>query len=190
VAVVVGDVIGKGLTAAAGMGRVRSALRALAFTDSRPAAVLTGLDRLFTATELDESLTTLVYAVVDPATGSVEMTAAGHLPLLIISPDGEPRLVEAAPGSMPLGLAEPRSQQTVLLQPGDTLIGFSDGLVENHARGFDDGLAVLLEAARGRSGEGLEALLGWLVDRLLEDQRRDDDVTVLALRITVDGTKG
>jgi PAS domain S-box-containing protein len=186
-AAVVGDVIGKGLTAAAGMGRVRSALRALAFTDPSPAAVLTGLDRLFTATERDESLTTLVYAVVDPGTGTVEMTDAGHLPLLVISADGSVRLHEAAPSSMPLGMAEPRTQQTVRLGRGDTLVGFSDGLVENHARGFDDGLAVLLDAARGRSAEDLDNLLGCLVRRLLVGQQRDDDVTVLALRLTSGG---
>ena len=68
-AVAAGDVMGKGLTAAAGMGRVRNALRALALTDPRPAAVLAGLDRLFMATELDEQVTTVCYLVVDPSTG-------------------------------------------------------------------------------------------------------------------------
>ena len=62
-AVAAGDVMGKGLTAAAGMGRVRNALRALALTDPRPAAVLAGLDRLFNATELDEQVTTVAYLV-------------------------------------------------------------------------------------------------------------------------------
>ena len=68
-AVAVGDVMGKGLLAAAGMGRVRNALRALALTDPRPAAVLAGLDRLFTATELEEQVTTVSYLVIDPETG-------------------------------------------------------------------------------------------------------------------------
>src|SRR6202034_3257541 len=68
-AIAAGDVMGKGLTAAAGRGRVRNALRALALTDARPAAVLTGLDRLFSATELEELVTTVAYLVVDPATG-------------------------------------------------------------------------------------------------------------------------
>ena len=68
-AVATGDVMGKGLTAAAGMGRVRNALRALALTDPRPAAVLSGLDRLFLATELAEQVTTVAYLVVDPLTG-------------------------------------------------------------------------------------------------------------------------
>src|SRR6202453_3452200 len=68
-AVAAGDVMGKGLTAAAGMGRVRNALRALALTDPRPAAVLAGLDRLFIATELEEQVTTVAYLVLDPQTG-------------------------------------------------------------------------------------------------------------------------
>jgi serine phosphatase RsbU (regulator of sigma subunit) len=68
-AVAVGDVMGKGLIAAAGMGRVRNALRALALTDPRPAAVLGGLDRLFQATEMEEQVTTVAYLVVDPDSG-------------------------------------------------------------------------------------------------------------------------
>jgi hypothetical protein len=184
VAAVVGDVIGKGLTAAAGMGRVRSALRALAFTDDRPAVVLSGLDALFTATEREESLTTVVYAVVNPATGAVEATHAGHLPMLLITADGEPSLIDAAPASLPLGLAEPRTQRSFQLRPGDTLVGFSDGLVENHARGLAEGLERLVEAARGRGRDELESLVTRLVGHLLANQERDDDVTVLALRLT------
>lgn len=68
-AVAVGDVMGKGVLAAAGMGRVRNALRALALNDPRPAAVLAGLDRLFSATEDEEQFTTVAYVVIDPETG-------------------------------------------------------------------------------------------------------------------------
>src|SRR6201999_107354 len=81
-AVTVGDVMGKGLLAAAGMGRVRNALRALALTDPRPAAVLAGLDRLFTATELEEQVTTVTYLVIDPETGEGQAGNAGHPPTL------------------------------------------------------------------------------------------------------------
>ncbi|MEU0935674.1 SpoIIE family protein phosphatase [Embleya sp. NPDC005971] len=185
VAIVVGDVIGKGLTAAAGMGRVRSALRALAFTDPEPAAVLTGLDRLFTATEDDESLTTLVYAVVDPATGLLDLADAGHLPVVLVSADGKAKLVEIGEESTPLGVAERRTQHTIRLDPGDILIGFSDGLVETRGRGLDEGLDDLVEIARGPN-EGLEALLTDILEGLLGDRDRDDDVTILGVRITGD----
>ncbi|MYW01669.1 SpoIIE family protein phosphatase [Streptomyces sp. SID3343] len=183
VAIVVGDVIGKGLTAAAGMGRVRSALRALAFTDPEPAAVLTGLDRLFTATEDDESLTTLVYAVVDPGTGLLDLADAGHLPVVVVSADGKARYVEIGEESTPLGVAEHRTQHTVRLDPGDILIGFSDGLVETRIRGINEGLDLLLEVARG-ANEGLEPLLTGILDGLLGGCDRDDDVTLLGVRIT------
>ncbi|WP_406281527.1 SpoIIE family protein phosphatase [Embleya sp. NBC_00896] len=185
VAIVVGDVIGKGLTAAAGMGRVRSALRALAFTDPEPSAVLTGLDRLFTATEDDESLTTLVYAVVDPATGLLDLADAGHLPVVIVSADGKARLVEIGEESTPLGVAEHRTQHTIRLDPGDILIGFSDGLVETRGRGIDEGLDHLVDIARGGAG-GLEPLLTSILDGLLGGRDRDDDVTILGVRITGD----
>jgi len=183
VAFVVGDVIGKGLTAAAGMGRVRSALRALAFTDPAPAAVLTGLDRLFTATEDDESLTTLVYAVVDPATGLLELADAGHLPVVVISCDGKARFVEIGEESTPLGVAEQRTHHSIRLDPGDTLIGFSDGLVETRGRGIDEGLDLLLDVAKG-AHDGLESLLTCVLDGLLGARDRDDDVTILGVRIT------
>src|SRR6266851_6944667 len=101
-AVAAGDVMGKGLTAAAGMGRVRNALRALALTDPRPAAVLAGLDRLFTATELDEQVTTVAYLVVDPVTGEGLAGNAGHLPPLLLSSDSPPRLDPTEAGT-PLG---------------------------------------------------------------------------------------
>ncbi|NUU26226.1 MAG: SpoIIE family protein phosphatase [Streptomycetaceae bacterium] len=182
VAIVVGDVIGKGLAAAAGMGRVRAALRALAFTDPDPVAVLTGLDRLFTATEDDESLTTLIYGVIEPETGILELADAGHLPVLIVSADGKAKLADAGPPSTPLGVAERRTKHTMRLDPGDILVGFSDGLIENRARGIDQGLELILEVARTAPG-GLEALLTSILQRLLEGQDRDDDVTLLGVRI-------
>src|ERR1035441_3225830 len=108
-AVAVGDVMGKGLTAAAGMGRVRNALRALALTDPRPAAVLAGLDRLFIATELEEQVTTVAYLVVDPETGDGMVGNAGHLPLLLLSAGAPPKLDQTEAGK-PVGLGGPRKR--------------------------------------------------------------------------------
>ncbi len=106
-AVTVGDVMGKGLLAAAGMGRVRNALRALALTDPRPAAVLAGLDRLFTATELEDYVTTVTYLVIDPETGEGQAGNAGHPPTLLLTPGALPVLDSAEAGT-PLGWASPR----------------------------------------------------------------------------------
>ena len=185
IGLVVGDVIGKGITAAAGMGRVRAALRALAFTDPAPHTVLTGLDRLFDATENAESLTTVVYAVLDRERRALSISDAGHLPLLVRQADGTAAFLETEEdeAATPLGLSETRREHEVLLKPGDVVIGFSDGLVETRDAAITDGLERLRRAAE-RAPEGdLDLLLDHLVDEMLRDQEQDDDVTLLAVRI-------
>jgi PAS domain S-box-containing protein len=184
-AVATGDVMGKGLTAAAGMGRVRNALRALALTDPRPAAVLSGLDRLFQATELEEQVTTVAYLVVDPSTGDGIAGNAGHLPPLLLSPDHPPRLDPTEAGT-PLGWASPRQQYAFRLPPGNTAVLYSDGLVENRKRGLDAGLDELVAVASQAPAAVVEdpaRLLGYLVDRMLAGHEQDDDVTVLVLHV-------
>ena len=184
-AVAAGDVMGKGLTAAAGMGRVRNALRALALTDPRPAAVLAGLDRLFVATELEEQVTTVAYLVVDPETGDGMAGNAGHLPPLLLSRDAPPRLDPTEAGT-PLGWASPRQQYAFRLPPGNTAVLYSDGLVENRRRGLDAGLDELVAVAAQAPAEVVEdpaRLLDYLVERMLTGYEQDDDVTVLVLHI-------
>ncbi len=175
--------MGKGLTAAAGMGRVRNALRALALTDPRPAAVLAGLDRLFVATELEEQVTTVAYLVVDPETGDGMAGNAGHLPPLLLSRDAPPRLDPAEAGT-PLGWASPRHQYAFRLPLGNTAVLYSDGLVENRRRGLDAGLDELVAVAAQAPAEVVEdpaRLLAYLVERMLTGYEQDDDVTVLVL---------
>ncbi len=191
-AVAAGDVMGKGLTAAAGMGRVRNALRALALTDPRPAAVLAGLDRLFLATELEEQVTTVAYLVVDPVTGEGVAGNAGHLPPLLLSPDGPPRL-EPAEGGTPLGWASPRQQYPFRLPPGNTVVLYSDGLVENRKRGLDTGLNELVAVAAQAPAAVAEdpgQLLSYLVDRMLTGYEQDDDVTVLVMHVPAGSADG
>jgi PAS domain S-box-containing protein len=182
-AVAAGDVMGKGLTAAAGMGRVRNALRALALTDPRPAAVLAGLDRLFIATELDEQVTTVAYLLLDPLTGEGMAGNAGHLPPLLLSADALPHLDGAEAGT-PLGWASPRQQYPFRLPPGSTAVLYSDGLVENRRRGLDTGLDELVAVAAQAPTEAVEdpaALLDYLVKQMLTGYEQDDDVTVLVV---------
>jgi len=184
-AVAAGDVMGKGLSAAAGMGRVRNALRALALTDPRPAAVLAGLDRLFTATELDEQVTTVAYLVFDPVSGEGLAGNAGHPPPLLMSRDAPPRLDLGEAGT-PLGWASPRQQYVFRLPPGHTAVLYSDGLVENRRRGLDSGLDELVAVAGQASpavAEDPARLLEYLVDRMLTGYEQDDDVTVLVLHV-------
>jgi serine phosphatase RsbU (regulator of sigma subunit) len=189
--VAVGDVMGKGLTAAAGMGRVRNALRALALTDPRPAAVLGGLDRLFSATEEDEQVTTLAYLVIDPETGEGVLGNAGHLPALVLEAGCAPRFCEVEEGT-PLGVPSPRKQRKFSLRPGSTAVFYSDGLVENRKRGLDKGLEELAALA-ARADEGLlarpERLLEYLVERMLAGHEQDDDVTVLVMHVPAGGSR-
>jgi len=183
-AVAVGDVMGKGLTAAAGMGRVRNALRALALTDPRPAAVLAGLDRLFLATELDEQVTTVCYLVVDPETGEGVAGNAGHLPPLLLGPGGPPRLDQTEAGT-PLGWASPRRQYPFSLPPENTAVLYSDGLVENRRRGLDAGLDELVAVAARAPAKVVgdpQRLIDYLVDKMMTGYEQDDDVTVLVLQ--------
>lgn len=188
--VVVGDVVGKGLTAAAGMGRVRNGLRALALTDARPKAVLDGLDRLFSATEADEQVTTLAYLVIDPADGEGVLGNAGHLPPLLMSPDEPARLVYTEPGT-PLGWPSPRAQHPFAVPPGHTAVLYSDGLVENHRRKLSDGLEDLMAVAAQAPPEVATdpgRILRYLVDNMLSGYEQDDDITVLAVRVVPRGS--
>ena len=189
-AVTVGDVMGKGLTAAAGMGRVRNALRALALTDPRPIAVLTGLDRLFSATEQEEQVTTVSYLVIDPATGEGLAGNAGHLPTLLIGPDGKAAL-DATEAGTPLGWPSPRKQHSFRLTPGSTAVFYSDGLVENRVRGLDSGLDELVAVASSAPADLLGQpgrLLQYLLDHMLAGHEQDDDVTVLVMHVAPDGS--
>jgi PAS domain S-box-containing protein len=190
-AVAVGDVMGKGLIAAAGMGRVRNALRALALTDPRPAAVLGGLDRLFSATEQEEQVTTVAYLVIDPETGEGVLGNAGHLPALILDAGKPPRFDQVEAGT-PLGWASPRKQHPFSLQPGSTAVFYSDGLVENRNRGLDAGLEELAAVAARADADTLaqpDRLLEYLVDRMLAGHEQDDDVTVLVMHVPPGGRR-
>lgn len=184
-AVAVGDVMGKGVLAAAGMGRVRNALRALALNDPRPAAVLAGLDRLFSATEDEEQFTTVAYAVIDPETGRGAFSNAGHPPPLLISPDAPAKVSEDEAGT-PLGWPSPREQTSFSIETGNTVVFYSDGLVENRRRGVHAGLEELVAVAEDAPPEVVgdpERLVDFLVDRMLAGYEQVDDVTVLALHV-------
>ncbi|PSL03671.1 PAS domain S-box-containing protein [Haloactinopolyspora alba] len=175
-----GDVMGHGVAAAAEMGQMRSALRALALTDPDPAAVLHGLDRLVERDDVIEMLT-VVYALVDPSSGVVSVGDAGHLPLIRIPAAGEVELVDVHAGTTPVGVAEPRSSQSVRLSPGDVLIAFTDGLIESRRRSLEDGFTQLLRFLEDQRGAPLGQLLDTVIERMRVDESTDD-VTVLALR--------
>ncbi|MBB4933101.1 PAS domain S-box-containing protein [Lipingzhangella halophila] len=187
VAGVLGDVMGKGIEAATGMSRVRNALRALAFSMPEPADVLTGLDRMFDATEGPDQVTTLVYFVLDPETGQIDLSNAGHLPPLIVAESGDPWLVDAVPDT-PLGVSTRRGHHKFFVRPGNTVVLYSDGLVENRKRSVASGLDELVTVASGARpgvvGDPQE-MLNYLVGSMLDGYEQDDDVTLLAVHLPV-----
>jgi serine phosphatase RsbU (regulator of sigma subunit) len=176
---VVGDVMGRGLEAAAAMGQVRTMIRSYAVDDPDPVAVLGKVDTYFAAFDL-EQLVTVLYFLADPETGDVEIGNAGHLPPLVVDADGA-RTVPTIVGP-PFGVdpAERRST-TFSLAPGAALVAITDGLVERRDADIDDGVELVLAAARKAGPVGATTLLHRIVGAVDATSSHDDDVTALVL---------
>ncbi|MEU4419755.1 SpoIIE family protein phosphatase [Actinoplanes sp. NPDC024001] len=186
-AMVLGDVAGHDVRAAAVMGQVRAALRALALTDPAPPSVLAGLDRLVGSlgaeSRNEEIFVTVVYGVLDPADGTITLASAGHPPPVLrrAGQGGEhatAELVKVPPGA-PLGLGGRWQTGSLVLEPGDTILMFSDGVVERRGRPLNDGLDALVAAAAA-SPSGDPRNLCSLATAAVEGTT-DDDVAVLAV---------
>ena len=182
VGLVMGDVAGKGLAAASMVGRLRSALRAYALEGHAPARVVEQLNRLIW-TEADEGqMATLIYAVVDPAEGEVRWVNAGHPPALLVNGGERPQYLEGG-ASVPLGvLPFPDFEEVAVpMDPGGSVVLYTDGLVERPGENIDDGLGRLVAAVRGAPTEP-EALCDHLLQELVPDGGTPDDVALLTLR--------
>ncbi|MCX5262959.1 SpoIIE family protein phosphatase [Streptomyces sp. NBC_00199] len=159
-ALVIGDVQGHGVQAAATMGQLRSAVRAFALGDRPPDEVMGGTNHLLI--DLDPGqFASCCYVRLDPSTGRARAARAGHLPPLLRHPDGRTEVLEL-PGGVVLGV-DPRAHYPVtelLLEPGAILALYTDGLVERPGHDIDDGIAELRRAlaeaggAQGRPSEG------------------------------------
>jgi serine phosphatase RsbU (regulator of sigma subunit) len=184
-ALVIGDVMGRGVRAAATMGQLRTAIRAFATLDLEPAEVLTHLNELVLQLT-DEQIVTCVYAQFDPADGSLVLANAGHPPAIVIATDG---LVTTVPTALdpPLGVAATTyGQHRIHLTYGDALLLYTDGLVENRQRSADEGITELcrLLEADGNGAQDPEALLDLLLGTLTHGSEHDDDVALLLVRTT------
>jgi serine phosphatase RsbU (regulator of sigma subunit) len=163
------------------MGQLRSAVRALLLESHSPAHVLSALDR-FAALVPGAVCSTVFCAVVDRAAGSLRYSSAGHVPGIVVDPDGTSRFLTAA-GSLPLAVVDDlvRPERDVVLAPGSTLLLYTDGLVERRNEDLDEGMARAVAAVVEGRALGPDALAELLTDQLLSDAP-DDDVAFLLYR--------
>jgi len=190
-AMVLGDVAGHDVRAAAVMGQVRAALRALALTDPAPDTVLAGLDRLVGSlgaeSRNEEIFVTVVYGMLDPADGTITLASAGHPPPVLRrgARPGRPataELVDLPPGA-PLGLGGRWRTSTVRLEPGDSILMFSDGVVERRGAPLAAGLDALVTAAAAATSGDPRNLCSLATSAI--GGPTDDDVAVLAVERAV-----
>jgi Stage II sporulation protein E (SpoIIE)/GAF domain len=182
-ALIVGDAMGHGPEAAAVMVQLRTAAHTLADLGLPPGEVLRKLDRL--AAEMPAALfATCIYTVIDPSGDSCVAAQAGHLPPVLVLPDGRTRVLGLPPG-LPLGLgAEAFEATRFSLPPGATLALYTDGLVESRSRPLDDGLVALCEALTSAlAAPGAE--LGSVCDVVTQKLREhgEDDITLVLARV-------
>jgi serine phosphatase RsbU (regulator of sigma subunit) len=177
---VVGDVMGRGVEAAAAMAQIRSTIRAYAIADPDPLKVFAAVDNFFDRLEL-EQLVTVLYVVADSDQDVVHIINAGHLSPLLVDSNGC-RVVPTDPGT-PFGVTLPgRKVVSVTLPPGAALVAITDGLVERRGEDIDEGIERLVEASASAFGWDAERLLQHVIGTAAAERAHDDDVTVLVLR--------
>ncbi|MEV4561609.1 SpoIIE family protein phosphatase [Kitasatospora sp. NPDC049285] len=188
-ALVIGDVMGRGLRAAVAMGQLRTAVRTLAMLDLDPAEVLTALDEIargLGSDDLPESgaevyLATCVYAVYDAVKQRCTFANAGHLPPVLLSPGEGARMLDVPPG-LPLGVGgEPFEEVDVDLPEGAVLGLYTDGLVESRKHQLDEGLRAFREALTNGSSR-LEELCDQVLDEL-NPHHGEDDIALLMAKV-------
>ena len=184
VALVVGDVMGKGLYAAAQMGQIRMAVRSVAALDPSPSAVLTALDDLNLELGNDE-IVTMAYVLIDTALGVAHMGRAGHLPPLLVLPDGRVEWIDGG-SSPPLGTpSATRVEAKFDLPPESLLVLYTDGLVEDRATGLASGMTHLGSCLEDMAPGHLH--VEEMAARLLQEcgaDRGQDDIALLLARYT------
>ncbi len=181
----VGDVMGKGAPAAALMGQVRSAIRAYAVSGLSPTEVLSSLDRLFD-TLIEDRVVTAVVGTITPSTGRVVLSNAGHPPPLVVRADGSATF---CPMQRTLLIAAglsgaPRPRDEVVLDRGDSLIMYSDGLIERRGEVITHGMERLANTATVVARAGWPDHPAATFASMLSVEERTDDIVVLCLNYT------
>ena len=182
-AMVVGDVMGRGVSAASSMGQLRSAVRAFTKLDIPPSEVLEYLDGIVQDLTGDQ-IVTCVYAVFDSTDQTMRFANAGHLPPLLVDPGGPVKQLGTV--GPPLGAGYfGQSSETVQLRRGSTVAFYTDGLVEQRGRDLDVGIQQLAEQLSQHARTQVSELPQLFLDALLPDGP-DDDVAVLVARVNAE----
>ncbi|WP_205705662.1 SpoIIE family protein phosphatase [Kineococcus indalonis] len=188
---VIGDVMGHDVEAAAAMAQVRSLLRGIAYSSgAAPATVLASLDATMEGLAVQTTATALVARleqVVDERSRDVtrlRWSSAGHLPPVLLTPDGTVTALAAHPTQLLLGVdpAARRADASITVDRGSTLLLYTDGLVERRGTSLEDGLARLQDVVAELGGLELEALCDALLARMVP-AGHDDDVALVAVRL-------
>lgn len=183
VGLIVGDVVGHGLGAAAAMGRLRSAVAALApHTGSSPSALLDALDH-FARGPNGTNYATACCAVIDPQSGHLRYAAAGHPPMLVLAPDGQIRRLDNAL-SFPL-CGQPvkhRPESFTDLVPGSIIVAYTDGVFERRNELLDIGLDRLQATLQSLVGESTDGVADGILERMSHDGLVEDDMVLVCLR--------
>jgi PAS domain S-box-containing protein len=177
--VAIGDVAGHGLSAVAEMAHVRFSLRSLSYLHDDPTDVLAELSELVRVFSPDTMVTAL-YGTLDPSSGGFEYAVAGHFPPAICGPEAC-KIIELSPDP-PLGLGEAYQRHTLTLAPDQTLIAFTDGILERRSEAITLSLQRLTATCDGGPRQP-EALCEHLMLEMLADLPNDDDAAVVAVRL-------
>ena len=181
VALVVGDVMGRGVHAATTMIRVRAGIRGLVTVDPEPGVVMTRADRLVVRDAEDQFVTAMTL-LLDPTSRRVRLCNAGHVPAIVADADGSVRVVGSGAG-VPLGLGETPHREVIDLPvgPGTTVVLVTDGVSETRDRDIEAGLDALVARVGESVGKPVEDLVADVA--ALADRSMLDDVTVLVARL-------
>jgi PAS domain S-box-containing protein len=182
IGIIVGDCVGRGLSAAAVMGQLRSSARALLLTGAEPAKLLEELDDVAQLIP-DAFCTTVFLAVLDPDSGEFCYSCAGHLPAVLAAPHSEPTLLAEA-SSVPLAVHRKasRPQASVALPPGSTLMLYTDGLVERREVSIDEGIARVSATVAGGMNLPVDAVADAVLAEMAPATGYDDDIAIVIYR--------
>lgn len=183
-AVMIGDVVGHGIRAATMMGELRNALRAFAIEGHGPGESLHQLDRMSHATFGSGMVATVLFLIIDAGAGTVTIARAGHPPPALRHPDGTVQFLETQ-RTLPLGIdpAQIPSEAIYPIAPAETLLLFTDGLVERRGESLTASFERLLDALSSAPAD-VDAICDHVLEWTATGGERQDDVALVAVRLT------